>query len=92
MRRQFGYHLTRVENIIARMLQRGDAFFEETIRLGRVFDLLNKDKIRGEFERQVVAGTETADRRSRRRVDRLDGRAGPARSGRASPTTSTGGA
>jgi len=59
MRRQFGYHLTRVENIIARMLQRGDAFFEETIRLGRVFDLLNKDKIRGEFERQVVSGTET---------------------------------
>src|SRR5215203_3532125 len=58
MRRQFGYHLTRVENIIARMLQRGDSFFEETIRLGRVFDLLNKDKIRGEFERQVVAGTE----------------------------------
>ncbi len=58
MRRQFAYHLTRVENIIARMLQRGDAFFEETIRLGRIFDLLNKDKIRGEFERQVVAGTE----------------------------------
>jgi small GTP-binding protein len=58
MRRQFTYHLTRVENIIARMLQRGDEFFEETIRLGRIFDLLNKDKIRGEFERQVVAGTE----------------------------------
>jgi small GTP-binding protein len=59
MRRQFAYHLTRVENIIARMLQRGDAFFEETIRIGRVFDLMNKDKIRGEFERQVVSGTET---------------------------------
>ena len=59
MRRQFAYHLTRVENIIARMLQRGDAFFEETIRIGRVFDLLNKDKIRGEFERQVVANTES---------------------------------
>jgi len=58
MRRQFGYHLSRVETIIARMLQRGDAFFEETIRLGRIFDLLNRDKIRGEFERQVVAGTE----------------------------------
>jgi small GTP-binding protein len=58
MRRQFTYHLTRVENIIARMLQRGDAFFEETIRIGRIFDLLNKDKIRGEFERQVVSGTE----------------------------------
>jgi small GTP-binding protein len=58
MRRQFAYHLTRLENIIHRMLQRGDEFFEETIRLGRVFDLLNKDKIRGEFERQVVSGTE----------------------------------
>ena len=58
MRRQFGYHLTRVENIIHRMLQRGDEFLEETIRLGRIFDLLNKDKIRGEFERQVVANTE----------------------------------
>lgn len=58
MRRQFTYHLTRIENIIARMLQRGDAFFEETIRLGRIFDLLNKDKIRGDFEREVVAGTE----------------------------------
>lgn len=58
MRRQFTYHLTRVENIIARMLQRGDAYFEETIRIGRVFDLLNKDKIRGDFEREVVAGTE----------------------------------
>ena len=58
MRRQFTYHLSRIENIIARMINRGDEFFEETIRLGRVFDLLNKDKIRGEFERQVVAGTE----------------------------------
>ena len=36
-------------------MQRGDEFFEETIRIGRIFDLLNKDKIRGEFERQVVA-------------------------------------
>ena len=58
MRRQFTYHLSRVESIIARMINRGDEFFEETIRIGRVFDLLNKDKIRGDFERQVVAGTE----------------------------------
>jgi len=59
MRRQFGYHLTRIENIIAKMLARGDAFFEETIRIGRVFDLLNSDKIRADFERQVVADTES---------------------------------
>ncbi|HEY8445981.1 MAG TPA: dynamin family protein [Thermomicrobiales bacterium] len=58
MRRQFEYHLTRVENIIMGMVARGDEFFEETIRIGRVFDLLNSDKIRSEFERKVVADTE----------------------------------
>lgn len=60
MRRQFAYHLTRVENIIHRMNVRGDEFFEETIRIGRVFDLMNSDKIRGEFERKVVGDTERA--------------------------------
>jgi small GTP-binding protein len=58
MRRQFAYHLTRIENIIAKMTARGDEFFEETIRLGRIFDLLNSDKIRGQFERTVVGDTE----------------------------------
>jgi len=58
MHRQFAYHLTRMENIIMGMVARGDEFFEETIRLGRIFDLLNTDKIRAEFERKVVADTE----------------------------------
>jgi small GTP-binding protein len=58
MRRQFTYHLTRIENVIAKMNARGDEFFEETIRIGRIFDLLNTDKIRGMFERQVVGETE----------------------------------
>ncbi len=57
MRRQFTYHLSRVEAIIAKMITRGDAFFEETVRIGRVFDLLNTDKIRSQFEEQVVADT-----------------------------------
>jgi small GTP-binding protein len=58
MRRQFAYHLTRIENIIGRMTARGDEFFEDTIRIGRIFDLLNSDKIRSEFERKVVGDTE----------------------------------
>ncbi len=58
MRRQFAYHLTRIENVIAKMTARGDEFFEETIRIGRVFDLLNSDKIKAEFERKVVGDTE----------------------------------
>jgi len=58
MRRQFAYYLTRIENIIGRMNARGDEFFEETIRLGRIFDLLNSDKIRLQFEEKVVGDTE----------------------------------
>jgi len=60
MRRQFTYYLTRVENIIHKMNVRGDEFFEETIRIGRVFDLLNPEKIRAQFERAVVGDTEQA--------------------------------
>lgn len=58
MQRQFAYHLTRVENIIARLLARGDQFFEDTIRIGRIFDLLRTERIRAEFEQVVVGDTE----------------------------------
>ena len=52
MRRQFAYHLTRIENIIAKMNARGDEFFEDTIRIGRIFDLLNSDKIQRRIRAQ----------------------------------------
>ena len=58
MRKQFEYHLTRVENIIHRMNDRADTFFDETIRLGRVFDLMNPDRIKAEFATKVVGDTE----------------------------------
>ncbi len=58
MRKQFEFHLTRVENIIHRMNTRGDEFFEETIRLGRVFDLMNSDRIKASFADKVVGDTE----------------------------------
>jgi small GTP-binding protein len=60
MRRQFAYHLTRIENIIHRMNNRGDEFFEDTIRIGRIFDLIKPERIREEFERKVVGDTERA--------------------------------
>jgi hypothetical protein len=58
MRRQFANHLVRIENVIARLISRGDRFFDETIRIGRIFDLINTDKIRAQFERDVVGDTE----------------------------------
>lgn len=57
MRAQLTSRLHEVENIVYDLAQRADAFFDETFRLGRVFDLINSDKIRGEFERKVVANT-----------------------------------
>jgi hypothetical protein len=57
MRRNFKYHLSHVDNVLYAMAERGDRFFDNTIRLQRVFDLVNADKVRGMFEREVVADT-----------------------------------
>ncbi|CAN5439039.1 dynamin family protein [soil metagenome] len=58
MKQQFSFHRTRIENIIGKMNARGDEFFEETIRLGRIFDLLKSDRIKREFHAKVVGDTE----------------------------------
>ncbi len=58
MTQQFAYHRTKIENIIHKMNARGDEFFEETIRLGRIFDLLNSDKIKADFQNKVIGDTE----------------------------------
>lgn len=57
MRRDFAYQSSRVDNVLYEMAERGDRFFDETLRLGRIFDLVNSEKIRAEFERQVVGDT-----------------------------------
>ena len=58
LRREFGSYVTRVENIVHRLNERADRFFDEYIRLGRVFDLLKSDSTKAAFERDVVADTE----------------------------------
>jgi small GTP-binding protein len=55
MRHNFKYKLTHVDNVLHRMSARGVEFFDETLRLGRVFDLLNTSRVRAEFEQEVVA-------------------------------------
>jgi small GTP-binding protein len=54
---EFRPRLAGIENIIHETNDRGIAFFEETIRLGRVFDLFNTAKIKASFEDQVLTGT-----------------------------------
>ena len=58
MHREFASYITRVENIVHRLNERADRFFDEYIRIGRVFDLVRSDKTREAFERDVVANTE----------------------------------
>jgi small GTP-binding protein len=55
MTRDFNFRMSDIENILYDMEKRGDAYFDETMRLGRVLDLLNRDRIQRGFEEQVVA-------------------------------------
>jgi len=54
MERNFGLHLQQIENIILQMRERGDSFFDATIRLGRIFDLIHTERVREEFQQDVI--------------------------------------
>src|SRR5215469_10217810 len=53
MEQNFTHRLGEIENIVLEMRERGNRFFDNTIRLGRIFDLLQAQRIREEFEREV---------------------------------------
>ena len=55
MQREFRFRLADVDNILREFENRGLNFFDETVRIARVMDLLNKSKMKADFERNVVA-------------------------------------
>ena len=55
MRRDFDFRMSDIENVLYEMEQRGQEYFDETLRLPRVLDLLNKARIQKEFEQRVVS-------------------------------------
>jgi hypothetical protein len=57
-----------VEKVLVEMEGRGHAYFEDTLRIGRVMDLLNRARVQKEFEDRVVAD---APRQIERRVTEL---------------------
>lgn len=57
MRRDFGFRLSDMENILYEMLSRGMDFFDNTVRLKHVFDLIDVERVRRGFEQRVVADT-----------------------------------
>ena len=57
MRRNFQARLSEIDNLLFQMEQRGSAFFDETIRFGRIADLARSEKIKAAFQEEVVGDT-----------------------------------
>jgi len=68
MSREFRFRLTDVDNILHEFERRGMKYFDETLRLSRAIDLMNKAKIKADFERQVIAD---APQEIEKKVDEL---------------------
>lgn len=66
--RGFELRMTAVEKVLVDMEARGHRFFEDTLRVGRVVDLLNRSRVQREFEERVVAD---APRQIEQRVTEL---------------------
>lgn len=60
MAREFRYRLSHADKTLHEFENRGVAFFDDTLRLARVFDLLNRARLKSEFEKRVVADTPQA--------------------------------
>jgi small GTP-binding protein len=58
IKRDFEARIAEIENIIMQMNERGDEWFEENIRLTKVRELVQRNKVQDRFQREVVADTE----------------------------------
>ncbi|HZD09904.1 MAG TPA: dynamin family protein [Candidatus Binatia bacterium] len=57
MQRNFQARLGEIDNILYEMEKRGNAFFDETIRFGRIPDLIRSSDVQRRFEEEVVDKT-----------------------------------
>lgn len=55
MGRDFKYQLSHVDNVLHKMAARGMEFFDDTVRVARILDLINASKVKSEFEEKVIA-------------------------------------
>jgi hypothetical protein len=53
--RDLALRMSDIDRIFLEMERRGYDFFDDTLRIGRVMDLLNRSRIQEDFERKVVA-------------------------------------
>lgn len=57
MQREFRFRLADVDKVLHELENRGNTFFDETMRISRVFDLVNKSKMKADFEQKVIGDT-----------------------------------
>lgn len=57
MQRNFQARMGQIDNVLLGMENRGDSFFDEMIRFGRIPDLIRTKKVEAAFEEEVVAET-----------------------------------
>jgi small GTP-binding protein len=57
MQNDFRYRMADIEKVLLAMNNRGMNYFDETLRLVRVLDLVNTQRTQVEFERKVIADT-----------------------------------
>ena len=57
MARGFVLRMAEIDKVLLEMEQRGHDFFDEMLRIGRVFDLVNRSRVQKMFEDQVVGET-----------------------------------
>jgi hypothetical protein len=55
--RDFEFRMADIDKILLEMERRGQDYFDETIRIGRFMDLLNRTRVQQGFEQEVVADT-----------------------------------
>lgn len=55
--REFSYRLADIDNLLLAMEKRGIAFFDDRLRLRRLPELVKSDRLRADFEREVVGET-----------------------------------
>ena len=54
MQRDFNFRMADIENVLYEMEQRGEDYFDQTIRLTQVFKLLDRQAVQRDFEKQVA--------------------------------------
>jgi small GTP-binding protein len=57
--RDFELRMSDIDLILLQMERRGHDYFDDTMRIGRVMDLLNRSRVQQGFEQQVVADAPT---------------------------------